>query len=146
MLKGPQEVAPVYLETSHRIEALLLCHFLAMLTEALFEREIRTSMKTEGLTGIPLYPDCATALPQAPRILEIFNDVQRHQVISQDQIVQTLQPQLTPLQQQVLDLLHIPAIVFSQGAGEVGQLVDFIVTNDNNPIFSVQPAVSATGT
>ena len=42
LLKGPQEVAPVYLETSHRIEALLLCHFLAMLTEAFIEREIRT--------------------------------------------------------------------------------------------------------
>jgi Domain of unknown function (DUF4277)/Transposase DDE domain len=110
MLKGPQEVAPVYLETPHRIEALLLCHFLAMLTEALIEREIRTSMKTEGLTGIPLYPElrnCPT--PSAPRILEIFDDVQRHQLINQDQIVQTFESQLTPLQQQVLDLLHIPA-------------------------------------
>jgi transposase len=54
MLKGPQDVAPVYLETPHRIEALLLCHFLAMLVEALIEREIRTSMKTQGLAGIPL--------------------------------------------------------------------------------------------
>src|ERR1035437_8551761 len=35
MLKGPQDVAPVYLEPPHRIEALLLCHFLAMLVQAL---------------------------------------------------------------------------------------------------------------
>src|SRR5664279_5132099 len=55
MLKGPQQVAPVFLENAHRIEALLLCHFLAMLTEALIEREIRNSMKTQALTGIPLY-------------------------------------------------------------------------------------------
>ena len=114
MLKGPQEVAPVYLETPHRIEALLLCHFLAMLTEALIEREIRTSMKTEGLAGIPLYPELRNCpAPSAPRILEIFDDVQRHQLISQDQIVQTFEPQLTPLQQQVLDLLHIPASVYT---------------------------------
>jgi hypothetical protein len=114
MLKGPQEVAPVYLETPHRIEALLLCHFLAMLTEALIEREIRTSMKTQGLAGIPLYPELRNCpAPSAPRILEIFDDVQRHQLISQDQIVQTFQPQLTPLQQQVLDLLHIPASVYT---------------------------------
>jgi len=51
LFKGPQEVAPVYLETAHRIEALLLCHFLAMLTEALIEREIRTSMSNQGLDG-----------------------------------------------------------------------------------------------
>ena len=114
MLKGPQEVAPVYLQTPHRIEALLLCHFLAMLTEALIEREIRTSMKTQDLAGIPLYPELRNCpAPSAPRILEIFDDVQRHQLISGDQIVQTFQPQLTPLQQQVLDLLHIPASVYT---------------------------------
>jgi len=114
MLKGPQEIAPVYLETPHRIEALLLCHFLAMLTEALIEREIRTSMKTNGLAGIPLYPELRNCpAPSAPRILEIFDDVKRHQLISQDQVVQTFQPQLTPLQQQVLDLLHIPASIYT---------------------------------
>lgn len=70
MLKGPQQVAPVFLENAHRIEALLLCHFLAMLTEALIEREIRNSMTAAGLTSIPLYPelrDCPH--PSAPRIL-----------------------------------------------------------------------------
>jgi len=115
LLKGPQDVAPVYLETAHRIEALLLCHFLAMLTEALLEREIRTAMRTAGLAGIPLYPElrnCPT--PSAPRILEIFDDLACHQLINtDDQVVQTFQPQLTPLQQQVLDLLHIPASIYS---------------------------------
>lgn len=99
MLKGPQEVAPVYLQTPHRIEALLLCHFLAMLAEALIEREIRASMKNAGLGGIPLYPelrDCPG--PSAPRILEIFHDVQRHQLISEGRVVQTFEPHLTPLQ------------------------------------------------
>ena len=71
-------------------------------------------MKTEGLAGIPLYPELRNCpAPSAPRILEIFDDVQRHQLISQDQIVQTFEPQLTPLQQQVLDLLHIPASVYT---------------------------------
>jgi transposase len=116
LLKGPQEVAPVYLESAHRIEALLLCHFLAMLTEALLEREIRTSMSTQHLAGIPLYPELRNCpAPSAPRILEIFNDIQRHQLINNDdgQIVQTFQPQLTDLQQHVLDLLNVPASVYS---------------------------------
>ena len=38
------------------------------------------------------------------------------------------------------------ATPISQGTGDTGQVVDFIVTNSNNPIFSVQPAVSASGT
>jgi hypothetical protein len=40
-------VAPVFNEHSHRIEAILLCYFIAMLTGALIEREIRTSMKEQ---------------------------------------------------------------------------------------------------
>lgn len=114
VLKGPQEVAPVYLETPHRIEALLLCHFLAMLTEALIEREIRDSMKAQGLTGIPLYPELRNCpAPSAPRILEIFTGLQRHQLHAGDDVAQIFEPELTPLQHQVLDLLHVPANVYT---------------------------------
>lgn len=115
LLKSAQDVAPVYLETAHRIEALLLCHFLAMLTQALLERELRTAMKDQGLTGIPLYPELRNCpAPSAPRILEIFHDLACHQLINNDgEIVQTFHPELTPLQQQVLDLLNIPANIYS---------------------------------
>jgi len=79
LLKGPQQVAPVYLQTAHRIEALLLCHFLAMLAEALIEREIRTTMTIQGLARIPLYPELRNCpAPSAPRILETFIDIARH--------------------------------------------------------------------
>jgi hypothetical protein len=45
---------------------------------SLIEREIRTSMKTQGLAGIPLYPELRNCpAPSAPRILDIFNDVKR---------------------------------------------------------------------
>lgn len=42
-------------------------------------------------------------------MLEIFSGVARHHLISQGNIVQVFEPTLTPLQQQVLDLLGIPA-------------------------------------
>jgi hypothetical protein len=38
------------------------------------------------------------------------------------------------------------ATAISPGPSESSQVVDFIVSNDNNALFSVQPAVSATGT
>ena len=114
VLKGPQEVAPVYLETAHRIEALLLCHFLAMLAEALIEREIRASMKAEALAGIPLYPELRNCpAPSAARILEIFGSVQRHRLMADNEIVQVFEPELTPLQLTILELLHVPATVYT---------------------------------
>ena len=117
MLKGPQSVAPVFIEHPHRIEAILLCHFVAMIAEALIEREIRTSMKERQLTGIPLYPEmrhCPS--PSAPRILEIFADAQRHHLMRKDEVVQVFDPELMPLHHQVLELLHVPASVYASEA------------------------------
>ena len=114
VLKGPQEVAPVYLEAPHRIEALLTCHFFAQLVEALIEREIRTSMREHGLTGIALYPELRNCpAPSAARVLEIFDDVERHYLMRDNEVVQVFEPELTPLQLQVLDLLHVPAALYS---------------------------------
>jgi len=117
MLKGPQEVAPVYLETPHRIEALLLCHFLALLTEAIVEREIRTSMANQGLRGIPLYPELRNCpAPSAPRIFDIFSGIQRHRLTNEGSVVKVFDPELDAVQHQVLDLLHVPASVYGSSS------------------------------
>ena len=114
MLKGPQVAAPVFLENPHRIEALFVCHFLAMLTEALIEREIRGSMKAEALAGMPIYPELRNCpAPSAPRILELFSGVQRHHLMSGDAVVQVFEPQLSPVQIKILDLLHVPITVYT---------------------------------
>ncbi len=117
ILKGPQEVAPVYLETPHRIEAILLSHFFAMLTEALIEREIRASMQAADLIGIPLYPELRNCpAPSAPRILEIFGGIQRHFLVRDGNVIQVFEPELTPLQHKVLDLLHVPADLYTSAS------------------------------
>jgi len=117
LLKGPQAVAPVYLQAPHRIEALLLCQFLALLTGALIEREIRTAMAAAELDAIPLYPELRSCpAPSASRILEIFTGVTRHHLVSDNRIVQVFEPTLTALQHQVLDLLGIPADTYTSSA------------------------------
>jgi len=50
--------------------------------------------------------------PTAARIFDQFVDIQRHQLTREDQHVQTFQPQLTPLQQQLLALLGMPASAY----------------------------------
>ncbi len=118
LLKGPQAVAPVYLQAPHRIEAFLLCQFLALLTGALIEREIRTAMAAAELDAIPLYPELRSCpAPSAARILEIFTGIARHHLLdNHGHVVQVFEPDLTPLQHQVLDLLGIPAHTYTNGA------------------------------
>ncbi|MFZ1438193.1 MAG: IS1634 family transposase [Candidatus Microthrix subdominans] len=115
ILKDHQTVAPVYLQAPHRIEALLLCQFLALLTGALLERHIRTAMADTNQTSIALYPEhrpCTT--PSAQRILQIFAGVARHHLTDTDgNTIQTFQPDLTPHQHQILELLDIPTTTYT---------------------------------
>ena len=114
-LKGHQLVAPVFLKDPVRIEGLLCCHFFALVIQALIEREIRAGMKAAHRSSIPLYPelrDCAA--PSAHRVLEIFAHVARHVFRDADgTVVRVYEPTLTPLQLQVLELLGIPASVYT---------------------------------
>ena len=114
-LKGTQLVAPMWLRDPARIEGLLTCHFIAMLISSLIERTIRQAMAQAGLDELSLYPeDRGCTAPTTARILEIFTSVARHELTTPDgQVLRTFQPELTALQRQVLDLLDIPATVYS---------------------------------
>jgi transposase len=112
-LKGPQAVAPVFLKNPARIEALLCCHFLALVVQALIERQIRTAMADASTKTIPLYPedrDCSA--PSAARTLEIFNGLSRHHLYRRGTQIEIFDPDLTALQRQVLRLLGIPTAVY----------------------------------
>jgi hypothetical protein len=117
-LKGTQLLTPMFLRDPARIEALLACHFLALLVQALIERHLRTAMADAGLTQLSLYPeDRGCAAPTTARILEIFTGLARHHLHDPDgRRVQTFHPELTDLQTQVLDLLDIPASTYTNAA------------------------------
>ena len=114
-LKGTQLVAPMFLHDPARIEGLLCCHFIAMLVQALIERQIRAAMKTRGMKQLSIYPeDRGCAAPTAARILEIFTGLARHHLTDRHgNHVQTFHPHVTELQALVLDLLDIPHSVYT---------------------------------
>jgi hypothetical protein len=114
-LKGTQLVAFVFLHDPARIEALLCCHFIAMLIHALIERQIRQAMKSKGIKQLSLYPEDRGCLaPTAARILDIFTGLARHHLLDHHgRLVQSFAPQLNELQQLVLDLLDIPHRIYT---------------------------------
>lgn len=114
-LKGTQLVTPMFLRDPARIEALLCCHFLAMLVQALIERHIRAAMADRDLPELSIYPeDRGCPAPTTARILQIFNGLSRHHLSDDNgRHVQTFHPELTDLQHQVLDLLDIPTTAYT---------------------------------
>ena len=105
-LKTDFEVAPVFLKEVSRIAALLCVYFFVLLVEALLEREVRRAMAGLGLESLPLYPEGrACRRPTARRVIDLFEEVQRHELIEGDQPPVGFTTELTQLQRRVLRLL-----------------------------------------
>jgi hypothetical protein len=115
VLKSHQLVAPMFLQRPHRIEALLCCHFIALLVGALIERQLRQAMANRQLPHLNIYPEArACTAPSTDRALELFAHLTRDTVHDQDgRPLQTFPPDLSPEQRQVLGLLGIPADTYT---------------------------------
>lgn len=109
-LKTDYEVAPVYLKEVRRIQALLCLYFLALLVEALVERELRQAMEREGIATLPLYPEGRPCrCPTTRRLIDIFEIVQRHTLHTAGREPMVLATELSPLQRKLLKLLGVPS-------------------------------------
>jgi len=112
--KTVHEIAPVLLKNEGRIEALFFLYFIALLTQALIERQIRTTMKDSGIEELAVYPeDRQCRAPTCEQILRIFSTVEKHALLRKGTVVQTFAPKLTPVQKEVLKLLSVPKILYA---------------------------------
>ncbi len=112
-IKTVHEIAPVFLKNPGRIEALFTLYFLALLVQALIERELRLAMKREKIMDLPIYPEQRLCKrPTTEQILRLFSLAERHTLSRDDKTVQSFPPQLTDIQLQTLDLLGVPVKAF----------------------------------
>lgn len=108
-LKTVLGAAPVELKSPSRIEGLACCEFIALLAQCLIERELRAAMTRDGVTELALYHEGrATRAPTAARVFDLYADATRNHLASSGETIQVFEPDLTPLQRQVLDLLAVP--------------------------------------
>lgn len=108
-LKTDFVVAPVFLKEVSRIQALLCVYFFTLLVEALLEREVRRAMERSGMESLPLYPEGRPCRrPTARRVIDLFEDVQRHELKAAGQPPVIFTTELTRLQRKILRLLGMP--------------------------------------
>ncbi len=107
-LKTDFVVAPVFLKEVSRIQALLCVYFLALLVESLLERELRRAMEREGIESLPLYPEGrACRRPTARKVIDLFEDVQRHELSAGRRPAVVFTTKLSRLQRRILRLLKM---------------------------------------
>ena len=112
-IKTVHEIAPVFLKNEGHIEALFTLYFLALLVQALIERELRQAMQRQRIAELPIYPEQRPCRrPTTEQILRLFSFAERHTLLERGRPTQVFHPELTDLQRQVLDLLGLPQSVF----------------------------------
>jgi transposase len=114
-LKTDFAVAPIYLKSVTRIQALLAVYFFALIVQTLLERELRQAMERAKIESLPLYPeDRACRRPTTRKLLDLFDGVQRHELTIRGSEPEVLVTQLSPLQERILKLLGVPEKSYGQ--------------------------------
>jgi transposase len=109
-LKTDFAVAPIYLKSVTRIQALLAVYFFVLIVQTLLERELRQAMERAQIESLPLYPEQRQCRrPTTRKILDLFDRVQRHKLTLPGRKPEVMVTALSPLQKQILKLLGIAA-------------------------------------
>lgn len=116
-LKTVLEVMPVSLKSHSRIEALLFLFFLALLVQAIIERELRRRMAAEGVIELPLYPEARLCKrPTADRICHLFEEMRCHHLLESGSVQRSFWDPLSQLQEDVLRLLGMSSSAFTSAS------------------------------
>ena len=111
--KSILEAAPVFLKLPHRVEALMFIYFMALLLNALIERELRRAMHKGAIRSLPLYPEERKCrFPTTSRIITLFSNHRRSSLLEAGKIVKTFSDPLSDIQQTVLKLLGVTKSLF----------------------------------
>ncbi|MCP3913972.1 MAG: IS1634 family transposase [bacterium] len=113
--KGVLAIAPVLLKNEARIEALFFAYFLALMLQALIERELRRAMAREKVESLPIYPEERhSPQPTGSQVLRLFGLAQRHVLQLDDHDVHAFEHEPTDLQSRVLALLGVPESAYAR--------------------------------
>lgn len=107
-LKSDFAIAPVFLKSASRVEGLFCTYFLAILVQALFEREVKLRMERVGVESVPIYPEGRPCRrPTVRRVVDLFGNIQRHVINPKTEDESIMQTALSDSQRAILDVLGI---------------------------------------
>ena len=107
-LKTVYSVMPVMFKNETRIEGFLFLYFIAMLIQALIERDVRMAMENRGIKSIPLYSeerDCSS--PTCYRIFSAFDKMQVHHLVSDGMEIERFYTEISDIQRLIMSLIGI---------------------------------------
>lgn len=111
--KKIHNATPLLFKKIERVEANMFAFFIALMIQALIEREVRQKMKDNDIPSLALYPEEREAMhPTTSKIMNIFADVSTYKFIRGHEVIEEYKDDLTDTQKAILRLLDIPQTQF----------------------------------
>lgn len=104
--KSVHQAAPTLFKKVERVEAMMCLFFMALILQAVIEREVRLNMQNEKIEAIPVYPEHRRAYhPTTTKIFDRFYDTSTYKLVEGDCTIKVFKDDLSAVQIQVLGLL-----------------------------------------
>ena len=106
--KSVHNAAPLFFKKIERIEANMFVFFIALMIQALIEREIRQQMRNGALKSLAVYPEDREAThPTTTKVFDVFDQVSTYRTVSRTGEIEEYQDALSETQRAILKLMNI---------------------------------------
>jgi transposase len=106
--KDMHRAAPLLFKKIRRVEANMFLFFIALLIQALLERELRKKLAERGLPPLKLYPEDREAPhPTTSQLFKTFERLSTYAITQEDVPCENYHDELTETHRQVLSLLNL---------------------------------------
>ncbi len=106
--KTVHNAAPLLFKKIERIEANMFGFFIALVVQALIEREVRNKMKEHKIEKIKVYPEQREANhPTTSKIIDRFDSICTYKIMENSKVVEAFKDSLNVDQKLILSLLNI---------------------------------------
>lgn len=113
--KSIHHAAPLLFKKIERVDANMFAFFIALMIQALIERQVRQKMKEDGHLSLPLYPeDRAASHPTTAKIMNFFAPISTYRITSGSQCVEEFRDELTETQKTIIKFFNISEHEFWQ--------------------------------
>ena len=106
--KSVHHAAPTLFKKVERVEAMMCLFFMALILQAVIEREVRLNMHRENIDAIPVYPEHRLSYhPTTAKIFDRFYDTSTYHLTENGTVLRAFKDDLSDIQRQVLNLMKM---------------------------------------
>ena len=106
--KSIHSLAPLLFKKIERVESMMFVFFLALILQAVIEREVRKIMKDKEIDTLPIYPEHRLAEhPTTAIICDRFEDIALYQLSTGKTLINEYKDELSDIHKKILELLNI---------------------------------------